>query len=211
MKKYIPGETAAIALAMAMALLFSGAVSALECRKELTEDIVRLHILAASDSEYDQAAKLAVRDALLAASPEIFEPYSTAETARQSLAEQCSHIEEIAEEALRKRGCSYPVICSLETVPFDEREYGSYTIPAGEYTALRVVIGSGEGRNWWCVMYPPLCVPCAGVPMTDEEIIEIYGCELSDEEIALISDVGDFKARLYIADVIESLFEGAEE
>lgn len=210
MKKYIPSETAATAIAMAAALFFSGVISAAQCRQELCEDMVRLHILAASDSEYDQNMKLAVRDGILAASPDIFAPYSTADEARQSLTEHCSDIEKIAEEILHENGCDKPVTCSLEITEFDEREYGSYTVPAGEYTALRVVIGEGEGHNWWCVMYPPLCVPCACAGMTDEEIMEQYGGELSDEEISLITYGGEFKARLYIADLIGELFKEKE-
>lgn len=211
MKKYIPSETTVIGIAMALGLLISGIFSAAQAKADLQNDIVRLHILADSDSEEAQELKIAVRDALLAASPELFEPYSTAEEAERSLSLHLGDIEEIAENTLREKGCGDDVHCELEMIPFDERVYGRFTVPAGEYTALRVVIGSGEGHNWWCVMYPPLCVPCAGVDMTDEEILEKYGCELSDEEILLITESGDFEARLYLAEVWERFFGGTEE
>ena len=83
---------------------------------------------------------------------------------------------------------------------------GDMIFPAGEYEALKVNLGKSAGKNWWCVMYPPLCVPCAGVDMTDEEIMEKYGGELTDEDIELLTEEG-YKPRLYIAELIGGLLE----
>ncbi|MCM1578603.1 MAG: stage II sporulation protein R, partial [Ruminococcus sp.] len=119
--------------------------------------------------------------------------------------EHLEDMEKIAEDVLKKNGCDDKVRCEIKKVSFDKRDYGSFSVPAGEYTALQVVIGSGGGHNWWCVMYPPLCVPCAGVDMTDEEILEKYGGELSEEEILLMTESGDFEARFYLAELAQRL------
>lgn len=207
MKKYIQTSSGFIAAIMAMSLALSGLFTVISTEREIEKDLVRLHILASSDSEYDQQMKIMVRDELLSHSDEIFEPYSTAEQAKASLENQLDRIKEIADKALAENGSTDTVSCQLETVTFDKRIYDNFTVPAGEYTALRIKIGSGSGKNWWCVMYPPLCVPCAGVDMTDEEIIEKYGTDLSDEEIALMMNTEEYEARLYIVELIEKLLD----
>ncbi|MBP1545912.1 MAG: stage II sporulation protein R [Oscillospiraceae bacterium] len=204
--KYI-SDTALIAAAMAVSLFITGIISAADSEKRLEENLVRLHILADSDSEEDQRLKLLVRDAVLESSEELFEPYQTSAQAEMSLSQKLDRIKEIADDTLAANGSPDTVTCELTEMPFDRREYNSFAVPAGTYTALRITIGSGEGHNWWCVMYPPLCVPCAGADMTDEEIIEKYGRELSEEELLLMSEEADYEARLYIAELIEKLFE----
>lgn len=205
-RKYILSDTALIAAAMAFSLAASGVISAFAAEKHVESSLVRLHILADSDSAEDQALKIKVRDALLEASDELFEPYSTAEEAERSLSAQMDKIKQIADDTLAANGSRDTVTCELAEIPFDTRVYDNFTVLAGNYTALRVKIGSGEGKNWWCVMYPPLCVPCAGVQMTDEEIMEKYGGELSEEDIMLLTETEDYEARLYIAELIERLF-----
>lgn len=205
-KGYILSTSALIAIAMAFSLTVSGIITALSAKDHVEESIVRLHILAKSDSDEDQALKLKVRDAVLAASDEMFTPYSTAEEAETSLETQMDRIKEIAENTLRENGCTDNVICELTAMPFDTRVYDDLTVPAGNYTALRITIGEGKGKNWWCVMYPPLCVPCASMEMTDEEIMELYGGELTEDDLLMLTETEDYQARLYIADLIERLF-----
>lgn len=188
---------------MAFSLLVSGIFSAAASRHNLEQKLVRLHILANSDSELDQQLKLRVRDAILSVSDELFEPYSGHEEACASLEGSMDRICMIAEETLRENGCDDKVTCELETVGFDERVYNGFTVPQGSYTALRVKIGSGQGHNWWCVMYPPLCIPCAGG--IDEEILEKYGGELSEEDIIMMTDCDDYEVRLFIVDLIREL------
>lgn len=127
----------------------------------LRENVLRLHILANSDSTYDQRLKLSVRDALLERSSEIFGESDSEKEAEQSAAENIELIEEIARETLESQGCTASVNAEITDMYFDERVYGDITMPAGEYTALRVEIGKAQGHNWWCVMYPPLCIPAA--------------------------------------------------
>ena len=207
MKKSYISETALIAAAMAFSLFVTGVFSAVQTEKSLEKNLVRLHILADSDSEEDQRLKLMVRDAILASSDELFVPYSTSEEARIALSGQLDRIKEIADNTLAENGSDDTVTCELREMSFDRRIYKDFAVPAGNYTALRVTIGSGEGHNWWCVMYPPLCVPCAGAALTDEEIMEKYGGELSEEDILMLTEEADYEARLYIVELIEKLLD----
>ncbi|MDE5752921.1 MAG: stage II sporulation protein R [Oscillospiraceae bacterium] len=152
-------------LSMALALIlsiflgnFAGFSRNLE---NLKQDVLRLHILANSDSAEDQALKLQVRDALLEQSEELFAGCETLEDMKQTVLTKQAEIQEIAEKTLRDAGCTDSVKVSLEKTRFDVREYENFTMPAGEYTALRILIGEAQGHNWWCVMYPPLCIPVA--------------------------------------------------
>ena len=137
----------------------------------LRGSVLRLHILADSDSDYAQSLKLKVRDGLLEA--DIFKSCDTLAAAELTASENLDIIEETAEKILRENGCELPVSAELADVEFDKRVYGDITMPAGEYRALRVKIGSAEGKNWWCVMYPPLCLPPACDDKNGENNTEI--------------------------------------
>ena len=121
---------------------------------------LRLHILANSDGEEDQAAKLAVRDAVLACVRGRFEEagVETAEQAEALLMRLGGEIDGAARAVLDEYGKSYGVQLVCGKFDFPDRVYENSLYPAGEYNALRVILGSGEGHNWWCVMFPPLCV-----------------------------------------------------
>ena len=130
---------------------------------QVRQEVLRLHILANSDSAADQAVKLLVRDAVLEETGELFSAAGTLEEARKTVEENLPAIEETARRVLRSKGCSYPVKAELTRMYFDTREYDGTTLPAGEYQALRLCIGRAQGKNWWCVMFPPICVPAAGL------------------------------------------------
>ncbi|MGN0642642.1 MAG: stage II sporulation protein R [Huintestinicola sp.] len=199
-------EQGMLCAVMLIALFLGGIISAAQTGEHIENSLVRLHILAESDSEEDQALKLKVRDAVLADSEEIFKPYSTKEEAERELAASLDKITATARKTLDENGCSLPVKAEITEMDIDRREYDSFTVPAGRYTALRITIGSGSGHNWWCVMYPPLCVPCVCSDMTDEEIIEKYGTELTEEDLLMLSETEDYEVRLYIVDKLKELF-----
>ena len=134
---------------------------------ELRSSVLRLHILANSDSERDQQLKLKVRDELLMSG--IFDGAADLAEAEEIAAVRLGDIERKAESVLRSKGCVDKVTAELAEVDFDERIYGDITMPAGRYRALRVKIGKAEGHNWWCVMYPPLCLPAACEAADDTE------------------------------------------
>ncbi len=145
-----------ILLLFLAAFLASGAM-ALQTGQALSDKVVRLHVLANSDSEEDQALKLKVRDRLLAYAEPILEGAADRREAEALLRRRLRELEDIAAQEIRANGYDYAVSVRLEDTAFPTREYEGFTLPAGRYLALRAVIGAGEGRNWWCVVFPPLC------------------------------------------------------
>lgn len=132
------------------------------------EGILRLHVIGASDSEADQSAKLAVRDAILP----LFERAESYADARAFLLSHGREIQRAAEEVLRERGLSYGVQLSLGTETFPDRMYGETLFPAGDYDALCVRLGAAEGHNWWCVLFPPLCIISESGEPVDLDTVE---------------------------------------
>lgn len=125
------------------------------------ENVVRLHILAHSDSAEDQALKLKVRDAVLDACADWQETAATPEEALLLAQERLPQLQAVAQQTVASEGYDYPVTAQVCRMYFTTRQYDTVTLPAGMYDAVRLSIGAGEGQNWWCVMYPPLCVGAA--------------------------------------------------
>lgn len=125
------------------------------------DDTLRLHILANSDSEADQALKLAVRDAILAQAGELFSAGQTKQEALAAARRSLPALQAIAQQTLRAHGCADTVAVRLENQYFATRAYDDFTLPAGRYDAVRVEIGAHAGKNWFCVLFPPLCLPAA--------------------------------------------------
>ncbi len=125
------------------------------------DNVVRLHILANSDSEEDQTLKLKVRDAVLAASEDWQESAATAKEALTMVEGHLLELEAVARHTVIAEGYDYPVKAEVCRMYFTTRQYDTVTLPAGMYDAVRLSIGNAEGQNWWCVMYPPLCVGAA--------------------------------------------------
>ena len=132
------------------------------------EDVVRLHILANSNSEIDQEVKLKVRDALLETNASILSDSVTKENAKEHFESSKDILLKTAKKTLKENGFNYNVKITLQEEYFNTRTYGNLTFPAGQYTALKIVLGEGEGKIWWCVMFPPLCVPTADGLETNE-------------------------------------------
>lgn len=158
MRKFHTFELALL-LALTAALLW-GAWS-LHRQDDLQQKMIRLHVIANSDSDADQTLKLHVRDAVLRRAEDILKRSADMTDARQRLTDALPAIGDAAAAELTARGSAYPVAVSLEETEFPLKTYDGFALPAGEYMALRVVIGAGEGRNWWCVVYPPLCTAAA--------------------------------------------------
>ena len=156
-----------LALLLGTAVFLLTGAWALNTQRDLADRVVRLHVLANSDSEEDQALKLLVRDAVLERTTEILEQSEDRESAEALLRESLPELETIAEETVRANGYSYAVTAELEDTSFPTKEYDGFSLPAGEYLALRILIGEGAGQNWWCVVFPPLCTAAsADVPET---------------------------------------------
>lgn len=165
-------------LTSALVLLTGYALTAEQ--RALADKLVRLHVVANSDSEADQTVKLQVRDAVLEETRRIL---ADGEDPISVLRAGLADIERTANEALSKAGSGDRATVSLESELFPTREYETFSLPAGRYTALRVTIGEGRGRNWWCVVYPALCLSASAGEM--EAAAQAAG--LSNGEIALIT------------------------
>ncbi|MBQ7160443.1 MAG: stage II sporulation protein R [Clostridia bacterium] len=124
-------------------------------------DTIRLHVLANSDSEEDQALKLRVRDAILDAVGNLVEDKKTREEAEKSIRDNIDILTVLAKDEIALAGYDYDVKITLDKEKYPEREYEGVRLPAGSYTSLRVLIGAAEGQNWWCVLFPPLCTSAA--------------------------------------------------
>ena len=124
----------------------------------LRENFLRLHVVGASDSKEDQDVKLLVRDAVLASLEEGLDDLTDPAAAYDYVARMLPKVKEAADRCLQEAGFSDTVAVSLTEEAFPTRDYDTFSLPAGVYQALRVVIGEGEGKNWWCVVFPQLCV-----------------------------------------------------
>lgn len=172
-----------IALLVALALFLTSGALALRTQDALADKVVRLHVLANSDSEEDQALKLRVRDAVLEQATAILEQSTDRREAESRLRGQLLELERTAAQEIQIAGYSYPVTLELKNTDFPTKEYDGFTLPAGEYLALRVIIGEGEGKNWWCVVFPPLCTAVsADVPAS------ALAAGFDQEEVSLITE-----------------------
>ena len=169
---------AALIMGLLLALLISaGAAFGSDC-EELRGDVLRLHILAASDEARDQQIKLETRDEILRRYGRELSAAGNREEAEARLRELLEPIEETAREVVRRAGRDDEVHASIVNMYFDTRTYGQWTLPAGCYDAVRITIGEAQGHNWWCVLYPPVCVYAAAD--TAEEGEENPGAVLED-------------------------------
>lgn len=171
----------ALLLGLCAAMLW-GAWS-MQRQDALAQKMIRLHVIANSDSDADQALKLEVRDKVLDFTTTVLQRSADMEDAQLRLREELTRIESIARQEISAQGYDYQVTAQLASTEFPLKEYDGFSLPAGEYMALRLVIGEGEGQNWWCVVYPPLCTAAA----TDMPRTAIQA-GLTDDDINLITE-----------------------
>ncbi len=162
------------------------------------ESVVRLHILANSDSDEDQALKLKVRDAVVEAAAGWLDGAENADEALTMAQERLPKLKAVAQQTVTDAGYDYPVDATLCTMYFTTRQYDTITLPAGVYEAVRFTIGSGEGKNWWCVVYPPLC---AGAAMQRKTLDDV----LDSEQVAMVTDGERFEVRFKVVEWWEGL------
>ncbi len=170
---------------------------------EVYDKVIRLHVLANSDSEEDQALKLKVRDALLLKAASLTEGCTDRGEAEAALTEQTEVLRAEAERALRENGCDKAVSVVIGQEHYPTREYEGVRLPAGEYCSLRVMIGEAEGQNWWCVLFPPLCVGSAS--QTEEEMVSA-GLTPGQVKILTDSESPRYVLKFKILEVLGSLF-----
>ena len=171
------------ALFLAFGLTLTAGVWASASEAALADQMLRLHVVANSDSEADQARKLLVRDAVLARASRLLEGVSDRRGAEEALAPHLDELAQAGAEALARTGTADPVRVTLDDQWFPTKEYEGFALPAGQYRALRVTIGEGRGRNWWCVVFPPLCL----ASVSEKSVESAAEGVLSQDQVALIT------------------------
>lgn len=153
-----------IKLSMLFGLIFAMLLSMTQFSalcEDLRQNVLRLHIIANSDSQADQELKLKIRDRILKETGEMFSGARDLATAEALTEQNLKHIEQIAESVIKENGFSYKAKASLGDCFFETRHYDTFSLPAGTYRSLIIELGKGEGKNWWCVVFPAVCVPAA--------------------------------------------------
>ena len=168
----------------------------------IEHEVLRMHILANSDSEEDQNLKLCVRDKLLEKSEEFFGECETLEEMKTCAEEKINDINSVVLDVIHENGFDYSAKTQVVNMEFDAREYGDITMPAGVYDALRITIGEAEGHNWWCVMYPPLCLPAAENVESDTEKADEY---FNEKQLDVMENPEDYEVRFKCVEWYQSI------
>jgi stage II sporulation protein R len=174
--------------------------------EKIYDTVVRLHVLANSDSEEDQALKLRVRDAVLDATSPLVKDCTSQEEAVEILSAHIPDLESAAAAVIRQEGYDYPVTVLLGEEEYPTRIYESCAFPAGTYVSLRVCIGNAEGQNWWCCLFPPLCLSAATAKEDNEDALIQVG--LTKDQYGIITETGKtkYKVRFKLLEVLEDWF-----
>ena len=176
--------------------------------EEIKDKLIRFHVIANSDTDEDQSLKLKVRDKVVEALSEKLKGVTSLEEAEIILNDNIDYVNNIAKDVILNNNYDYEVNTILSYENFPDKVYGDYVFPQGNYEAFRVIIGSGQGRNWWCVMFPSLC-------FVDESKSDVNSDNLKQEienikpkEINnLNNENGDIKFKSKIVDVVKNLFK----
>lgn len=194
----LPVRRAAVEIGVALGLVLTVLLTAVLWHREqvsaaVCADTLRLHILANSDTVEDQLLKLKVRDAVLREMPDILAEAENKADAVAAVRTAQRRLQKTAEDALRREGSGQTVAVRLEQAEFDAKDYGSFRLPGGTYTALRIELGEAEGHNWFCVLYPELCIGSSEAEYED------------DAENALV--FGGYEVRFALLDGAKKLAE----
>lgn len=183
------------ALLIALSITLVAAAWAQKKQTEISSKLIRLHVLAVSDDAHEQEIKLRVRDAVTDYLAPVLEAAESSSDARKIIAENMEGIENAAKSA--SQGRSVTLTLSREYYP--TREYEAFTLPAGEYESLRVILGEGQGHNWWCVVFPPLCLSLSD----SEELREV----MDGDEYGIITEQSGYVLRFRILELWGKLAE----
>lgn len=188
------------AFIVSVILSFSG--FAITC-SQVRDDVLRLHVIANSDSQEDQQLKLKVRDAVLLKGADIFDGSVNVQNAIKKITPETDSLTECAEQVIHKNGFNYTVkitVCKdyFETRTYTDDKNKEVTLPAGNYMAVRVIIGSGKGHNWWCVMFPSLCLPAASDKTELEDV-------MTDDEVRLVTKNPKYEPRFKVVEIYEDI------
>lgn len=183
------------ALLIALSLTTLAALWAQGRQNSLSEKLVRFHVIAVSDDEYEQQLKLRVRDAVLEYIYPKLEEAESSTQAREILAAELDNIREAAQTVSEGRG----VTVTLTRENYPTKSYEGFTLPAGEYESLRVILGEGQGHNWWCIVFPPVCLSAAQADTVEQQ--------LGEEDFRLISEEEGYELRFKALELWGELVE----
>lgn len=194
-------KTATIALILGFTLTIIASAIGNTTHNNLANDVLRLHVIANSDSKYDQSLKLKVRDGILKDCSELLYG-DNIEEVKTNASKNLKNIQETAQNILIENGSSYLAEVSICKSYFPTKNYGNFSLPAGKYDALKIIIGKGKGKNWWCVMFPPLCL--AGATKNEAAICRNAG--ISEENINIMTCEKDnkpvYKIKFKLAELV---------
>lgn len=187
------------ACALLAAFVWCGTVIA--DRQRLNEELIRLHVVANSDRVEDQELKLLVRDAIIASLRQALADVRDTEQAKEYLQENLPKLQELANKTLDAAGSAQQAVVTLCREGFPTRQYNTFSLPAGIYEALRVTIGDGAGKNWWCVVFPSLCVPQTSQGFSDTAA----GAGFPDALSGALTGEEPYQIRFYLLDKLGEL------
>lgn len=175
---------------------------------DIADEIIRFHVIANSDNTKDQELKLKVKDGLVKEIAPYLSNATSITDARDIISSNLNRVEEVAQDIINQNGYDYPVKASLGPKHFPIKVYGDYTFPSGVYEALSVSIGEGKGKNWWCVMFPPLCFVDETYCIINEETKEQLKYVLTEEELDLLkANKDNIKIKFKLWEEIKELFK----
>lgn len=183
--------------------------------KGYKDKLIRFHVLANSDSDEDQELKLKVRDEIIKYLQPMLKQSKSLEQSEQIILSESENIKNIGENIIKENGYTYEVEVKLEYNNFPAKQYSNIVLPAGEYKALRILIGEAKGKNWWCVMFPPLCFVDENNGVIDKETDEKLRSVLTEEEYNLIAEdniekTKDVKMKFKIVEIIEAIVSNSK-
>ena len=196
-----------LAIAVSLSLIFIFvALMPIHGESEIYDSVIRLHVVANSNSEEDQDLKLKVRDAILASSAEKLSKAKTREEAIELITAELGALEDAARATIADEGYDYPVKIKLCEEDYPTKNYESFCFPSGNYLSLQVLIGDAEGQNWWCVLFPPMCLSAATDKSSAEDAFISVG--LTEEQYKIITETNSptYEVRFKILETIEEIF-----
>ena len=186
----------ALCFALISAVLLSLADFDAKC-DDLRNNVLRLHIIANSDTDADQDLKLKIRDEILSKSADLFEKTDDINSAKKVAYKKLNEFQKIAEQVIADNGYDYSVSAKLDKSFFETRVYDDFTLPAGIYDSLIITVGEGKGKNWWCVIFPEICIPAASKgDLTDT---------VSKDSATVAKSQKRYKAEFKIVEVYEKI------
>ncbi|MCI1964831.1 MAG: stage II sporulation protein R [Oscillospiraceae bacterium] len=195
------GKALFLAFVFTILLSFTGFTAGCE---NIAPQVLRLHVLANSDSQEDQSLKLMVRDRILEESAGMLDHVQNREQAEQAVCRNLDQLQQAAQKEVVRQGYDYPVTARLAETYFTTRTYGDVTLPAGKYDALEVTIGTGKGHNWWCVIFPQLCLPAAQDKTELEDV-------LNQNELKIVRDGEEYQVKFKTVEYYEQLKQWLEQ